>query len=894
LWFEEDMNFDFFNPWALLFLLVIPFLLWVARKSFADLTGTRAKVLLGVRIAAVALVAGALTHVLLSFTKSDVPVGAIFCVDASDSVSDETLASAQAFIRDALESKKSDDQAGVVLFGAKGSVVLPPGRTVNLPGLGRGVDGSNTDVAGALRLGMLELPKGVQKRLVLLSDGYETRGDARLVAAEAAALDVRLDTVSLASGRSHDVAVADLTCAAFVKRSQTFEVSARVMSTEAVAAPVKLFLDDMAAPAQTKPVDLKPGKNLVTFQVQIPKEGPHALKVTADAPGDTNPRNDSASTLVKVGPKPSVLVVATNPDDALYLAAALRTQEFDLRIDSPENFPSYAPGASRRDIAAAMKKLFAYDVIVVSNVPAKSWTREQMLLINSYVYDFGGGLIMVGGKDGFGTGGYYKTPIELALPVYTDPLREAPVYAVVLIMDKSWSMGDPQKGGISKIDMVKETTIAAVEHLTKKDHLAVISFDTETHTIVPMQRAEDIPAKVKEISARESFGLTNFYPALIEAQKILKNTNADYKHAVFISDGRPSGEGKDYEGQLTKMKNDHIIVSAVAIGVDADKKLMNNIAAWGKGQYYYTADVKALPDIMLKETGRIKELLLVEGPFKPRSGPHPYTPILKGIDIDAMPVVLGFNRSRPKETAQVEIIVSAKDEPLLASWRYGAGSAVAFTSDARNIWGAQWVGGWRDGFSKFWRQVVLGTIQLRRGEIDYRLALDRAPGETRIVLDAADRNGRFVSGQSLKAEVIAAAADGTGVAPATEQKLKLEQAAPGRYDAKLKVAADRPLLVRVLDPSDDELYVDSSVAAAAPEYLTVGTDDLLLGDLRQATGGKIVRPSDVFVRAAATSVQLREIDYVLLFLATLLFAADVFVRRMPALMRLLSGKSQAT
>jgi hypothetical protein len=452
-------------------------------------------------------------------------------------------------------------------------------------------------------------------------------------------------------------------------------------------------------------------------------------------------------------------------------------------------------------------------------------------------------------------------------------------------------MGDPQKGDVTKIDMVKEATIAALEKLTRKDYVAVISFDTEVHTILPMQRAENIPAMVKEISTMASFGLTNFYPALVEAQKILaKGTVADYKHAILISDGRPSGAAKDYAGQLEKMRKDKIVVSTIAVGVDADKKLMNNIAAWGGGQYYFTDKVESVPEAMMKEAGRIKELLIVEGDFAPRPGPTPHSPILKGIDVAAMPRVLGFNRSRAKETAQVELIVSAKDEPLLASWHYGAGSAVAFTSDAKNIWCPDWVGGWEKGYARFWRQLVLGTLQMRHGETDYRLTLDREPDQTLLTLNAVDKLGRYVPGQKLTANVSIATPAGAVEKPVTTE---LRSDAPGRYVARLKVDPSQALLVQVSDAQGQEVFVDGGVSLASAEYLNVGTNESLLEDLRKVTGGRIAKADEVFQHTDAAIPQVHRFDWVLLMLATLLFAADLVVRRLPAVLQIFTRSGGA-
>src|SRR4029434_4923457 len=50
-----------------------------------------------------------------------------------------------------------------------------------------------------------------------------------------------------------------------------------------------------------------------------------------------------------------------------------------------------------------------------------------------------------------------------------------------------------------------------------------------------------------------------------------------------------------------------------------------------------------------------------------------------------------------------------QEDPLLATWRYGLGRSVAFTSDAKAKWGVLWVR-W-GAFNKFWSQVTRWTLR---------------------------------------------------------------------------------------------------------------------------------------------------------------------------------------
>ena len=55
--------------------------------------------------------------------------------------------------------------------------------------------------------------------------------------------------------------------------------------------------------------------------------------------------------------------------------------------------------------------------MILGNVPKDSLTESQQRLIEANVHDMGAGLIMLGGENSFGAGGWMNTPIEKALPV---------------------------------------------------------------------------------------------------------------------------------------------------------------------------------------------------------------------------------------------------------------------------------------------------------------------------------------------------------------------------------------------------------------------------------------------------------------------------------------------
>jgi uncharacterized membrane protein len=65
-------------------------------------------------------------------------------------------------------------------------------------------------------------------------------------------------------------------------------------------------------------------------------------------------------------------------------------------------------------------ELFAYDAIILDDIEAGFFKHEQLALIEKFVSERGGGLLMLGGAECFEAGGYNRTPVADALPVYLD------------------------------------------------------------------------------------------------------------------------------------------------------------------------------------------------------------------------------------------------------------------------------------------------------------------------------------------------------------------------------------------------------------------------------------------------------------------------------------------
>src|SRR6266700_1935651 len=337
-----------------------------------------------------------------------------------------------------------------------------------------------------------------------------------------------------------------------------------------------------------------------------------------------------------------------------------------------------------------MAGLQKYDGVVLSNVSSLKLSKPQMALIRDYVRDQGGGLMMIGGEESFGLGGYYRTPIEEALPVTMEVKQkvEIPSLAVVLSVDRSGSMamatGDEK---ITKLDLAKEAAHLVVDLLDDRNEVGVQSWDTEFIWDVPMRMAKDKNAIHHAIATIKAGGGTDGYPALKETYAQLFERPALLKHFIFLSDGQMTRG--DFAGLLRRMGKDKITVSSVAIGKDADVQLMIDIAKWGRGRFYYTEDDSTIPRIFTLETQLASKASLVEQPFKAVVA-SPAHEAIQEIDWKEAPPLGGYVATSMKSNADL-VLMTHQEDPLLATWRYGLGRSVAFTSDAKAKWGVLWV-----------------------------------------------------------------------------------------------------------------------------------------------------------------------------------------------------------
>jgi uncharacterized membrane protein len=845
----------FEHPGFLALLLAVPVALWVLRFSLVD--SPRAQLALSAATRSFILLLLALALGSLLWVSHSNKLSMVMLGDLSDSVADSAVGQLSNRWQQLGGHVPGNTKVGLTTFALTNDAVAGLAAGMKLQrAITKPAPAGETAMERAMLNAWQTMPPDTLNRVLLVSDGNETSGNAVAAAKRAAAHGLKVFTAPYEMETKEEVLLEDLVVPSEVKKGQSFAVSAIAHATTATKAQFTLYRDGFKI--QEKEIELKAGANTLTFQETKAKEGLVKYELRVKAAKDFFSDNNVAAGLVSVSGEPKVLLLEKNERDGRFLARALEAE--NIRVDVREG----------KGMPGSLEELAAYDAVLFSDVPATDVNVRQMNLLRSYVEDLGGGFVMLGGQDSFGLGGYYRTAIEDALPVRmrSEKKKDTPGLALMLIIDRSGSMEG------EKIQVAKEAAIAATELLTERDYVGVLAFDTEVFVIAELQSAANKLGIISSIERVDAGGGTSMYPPMVRGHEMLQQITAALKHCIILTDG--VSQPGDFQGITTTMAGEQITVSTVAVGQDIDAELLQGIARWGRGRFYQTTDPHDIPQIFTKETMTASKSSLIEEPFLPQVLRDEQ--VIRGLDWKNAPFLFGYVVTSAKPTANTALMTERGD-PLYVSWRFGLGKSAAFMSDAKSKWAGDWVR-W-PGFGQFWAQVVrdvMRTTQHRGAETTLAVQGDHG----RIVIDTADEQGAFVNGLKTVAQLVKP--------DLSLAALNLLQTAPGRYEASFPMPDTGSYLLKIRQSRTDETgkeevmndYTRAVTVSYKPEYRHLAVNEARLKELAASSGGKYQPTVEELLRVEPNeSVPVRRRLWPwLLTAALLLFVADVALRRL--------------
>ena len=809
-------------------------------------------------------------------------VEVIVCSDISDSIDQFTKFPGNSYdaarekyldVVTNQKDKQKDDRIGVISFADDAWIDAIPG-----PQLFRNAKpihekrGSGTDIGSALQLGLATFRNDAMRRLVLISDGNQNMGDIEAALNAAAAQHVPIDVFPLNYKIRNEVLMEKMIAPTWKRENEPFTVEIFLRSTNPTDAVGKLtvLMDNVPIPldpanptSTSKTVILKPG--ITPFRVQIPgleQAGAHRFKATfegqSDGTGkvDTLLSNNSGEAFTFVRGKGQVLYIDNARDAAgqlgpgKVLAQALAAEGINLVTKRVEQFPN------------DLVELQNYDAVILANVPKGGGfgglDEKQDEYLARYVHDMGGGLVMIGGPDTFGAGGWISSKLKDVLPVNMEipAQRQIPKGALVLIMH-SCEMPQGNYWG-------EQCALAAMKTLAPKDEIGVISYGWNNGAAggvggagwdFTLKEKGDGSAATKAIKNMMLGDMLTFDDAVTLAvkgagpgQPSLLSSNAKQRHIIIVSDGDPQGCNQALLDLCIKEKISISTVTVFTHQPGTKSPQMIEMAEKTKGRAYGPIEnnPNQLPQIFIKEATVVQRSLIHEAgegdaPFAVQISDNT-SDLLKGIG--GFPGLRGMVLTSRKDNAQNDIklaLVAANPgangkmnfDPVLAHWQTGLGRAVVFTGDATGRWAPQWAGSAM--FSKFWSQAVR-SVSRPPMSTDFDVQTMQVGTKGKIIVKANSKDSGFLNFMNIGGSILGPDGQPTAV--------KLVQTGPGTYEGDFDAPQEGNYVIPLHFEGKNgggELMGGLTINGA-PEQRDLLSNDSLLQHIADSTGGRMLEP----------------------------------------------------
>jgi hypothetical protein len=469
-------------------------------------------------------------------------------------------------------------------------------------------------------------------------------------------------------------------------------------------------------------------------------------------------------------------------------------------------------------------------------------------------------------------GGYYGTPIADALPVDLNirQRKTFPSTSILIIMDASGSMG-MEEDGMTKLRLAGRAAEETVKLMSPMDRAGIAGSSDGIEFVVPMQKMTDKPGAIDQIEhLTQGGGGIYVGPSILKAESVLMAENSQVRHFILLADGNDSEDQGGAVETAIRMRSNHITTSAVAIGEGKDLEFLQQLAKAGGGRYYLAKHANQLPAIFTQDTSIMSRSAIEDGAFIPKLSVG--EEILRGVADEGVPPLLAYCLTDSRPLSKVGMRTN-KDDPLLATWQYGLGTSLAFTSDAHPRWAKHWVG-W-PGFGTFWSQASR-AISRRATLNNYQVSVHHDGGHGVVNVKAFDRLGNPMDASNAVIRV----ATPTGAF----RDVRLTEEAPGTYNGVFESSEIGTYIVTVAEPDPKGGTRTSATGFSLPyppEYQSYRANRPLLERVAAMTSGmSLTSPSQALRPVPNPGASITELWPSLLFFAALLLPFDIGVRRL--------------
>lgn len=697
----SNFAIHFVYPWVLL--LLIPALglaLFTHLRTPKKYRRNRNRITsLVLHIAVSFLAIFALSGITFTYTEINTENELLVLVDMSFSNS-ENEEYKNDFVRSVIEYSDSTNKVGVVTFGHNQVYAAP--LTNETEGLYRkylnapSPDTSATDIAGALNYARGLFKHPATAKIVLISDGVQTDGDAASAIKSVAAEGIRVDTVYFPNSYSDSevqligVELPDYNIAI----EDEFEITLSAQSSDACAAKITFTDNGEEVEGGEREVTLKKGVQAFVFNHSFAERGLHKLVFNIETTTDTLTENNTYYAYYYIETFNNILVLSRDVSDAKSVKDILEENDYSVDVVDINDIPS---------VPKTLAEIRLYDEVILHNIGAPDLITIDGLdeVLHDYVNRLGGGVFTIGGdREDADTGEtvtnvYNRNELRLSelyrqmLPV--EAINYTPPIGVMIIIDRSGSMNG------SLLEQAKEGARSALYSLSDRDYCGIMALDdnyTVEQSLLPATQQDRLISVIESI---EIGGGTTYANSIWYAGRALAALSAvEKRHIILITDGQPGDPAENYIRRIRENYELYGITFSMVVVANAPENdmIFRQACAIGgtpNGYHNLVLEGSTVSDALRKDLNSQEIKEYNAQPFTPKIRDH--TTAVSGINQADMPKLGGFYGTKAKKNAVVPLVgatVSKNEDdavvagayvPIYAQWQYGEGKVGSFMSE---------------------------------------------------------------------------------------------------------------------------------------------------------------------------------------------------------------------
>ncbi len=869
-------NISFDNPYLLLLaiplvlVLVIPY--FISRSKDNRSPRWLASLIIHLTIAAAfALAAAGLVHTTV-MTRTKVYILA----DVSYS-SNRNLDKIDEYIAKINDNLPPNSRLGIVCFGNNTEIITSSGEAIRSV-KEADVDDSGTNIAAAINEVSTYFSEGELKRIILITDGFDTTADGTVAAAveNAVAKDIKIDAVYLDNNLKDGEAEVQISDVKYTKSTYLDHETSLSMVVEAnTACDVMLDLY-VKGPGYSDYTQINRtvmradvGMNIAGFELPTNVSGVFDYKVELTSNSDTSPYNNIYTFTQSVAGKKNILLITGNPED---------TSEFSYLYGRDASIDTYLIGALNKDIPYTVEALSRYDEIIVSSVDIREINNINAFIdsADAVISQYGKSLITFGDLHMQNTEDPVFAKFEELLPVsFGNANKDARLYTIVIDISRSMYYARPRQ-----LLAAKDSAAKLVSILDDDDYVAFVTLAGESRVELTPTRLgdcrEELYQKIQGVSANQG---TFIGEALDMAYDLMRDLDFEEKQVMLLSDGKTYTHEPEDAGEVAaKMKESDIYLSTVAVlnhapqsGHTRNCAFLSDLALAGGGVFYELIYEDRISELVFATIGDQLTESVIEGKTDVNVESY-HDEALEGIL--NIPAVYGYVNSKQKLDATMVLSVDYRKNskttvavPLYSYRDHGNGRVATFTSDISG----DWLSEWDDEFKiKFFGNVLETNTPTERIDYPYELNFEHLGSRSTVEISPTYLNPK------AKAKIKITSPDGK----VTEQQLVFDL---NKYSTSFDTPKVGRYHIEITYSYGNHSFVSNTYynVPYGPEYDAFAVYDVasiydfMRGNGRVSTDGDISLEND----KADVATYERDFKAPLLILAVVLFVIDVFIRK---------------